>query len=247
VNANRLDLYGPIHKALRAFMSDTLVAVGKMDADDAAEREATLSQLRRLIGALEHHGETEDRFVHPAMESRRPGSARQRGDEHRRQRLQLASLARLAEAIERDGTDAPGPAGVPAAEARGKRGNDGQRAMQAATLYRELALLVAENLEHMNEEETLHNAVLWAEFSDGELAAIHDRILASIEPPAMAEVIRWMAPALTPAERAMLFGGLQQQAPPEVFNRLLDIARPHLAPRDWNKLVDRLAAMPQLV
>jgi hypothetical protein len=60
----------------------------------------------------------------------------------------------------------------------------------------------------------------------------------------MAEMIRWMAPALTPAERAMLFGGLQQQAPPEVFNRLLDIARPHLAPRDWNKLVDRLATAP---
>lgn len=223
MNGQRLDLYGPIHKALRAFMSDTLGAVGRMDADDAAERAATLSQLRRLIGVMEHHAETEDRFIHTAMESRRPGSARQRGDEHRQQRLQLLELVRLADAIERDAPERP---------------------PLAARLYRELALIVAENLEHMHEEETLHNAVLWAAFDDGELAAIHDRIVASIEPQAMAEVIRWMAPALTSTERAALFGSLQLKAPAEVFRRLLETARPHLAPRDWNKLIGSIAAVP---
>ena len=111
-------------------------------------------------------------------------------------------------------------------------------------LYRHLSLLVAENLAHMHEEETVNNAVLWAEFSDEELAAIHDRIIASIDGQEMAQVIRWMAPSLTPYERTALFGALQAKAPAEIFQRLLEVARPHLRPRDWNKLIFGIAAAP---
>ena len=96
----------------------------------------------------------------------------------------------------------------------------------------------------MHEEETANNAVLWAEFSDDELAQIHDRIVASIDAQEMARIIRWLAPSLTPDERTALFGGLQAKAPTDVFQRLLEAARPHLAPRDWNKLVFAIAAAP---
>jgi hypothetical protein len=222
MNGTRFDLYGPIHKALRSFMADTLGAIGRLDADDAAERAATLAQLRSLIDALEHHAHVEDEFIHVAMQSRRPGSARIRGEEHQRHREALRELRRLADVVD----SASGQA----------------RAAQAARLYRTLALVVAENLAHMNEEETQQNAVLWAEFSDDELAAIHERIVASLEPKKMAEVIRWMAPSLTPVERALLFGNLQAKAPAEVFRGLLEAARPHLTPRDWNKLVFSIAA-----
>ena len=45
----RLDLYLSIHKALRSFMSDTLVRVGRIDVADAADRDAALAQLDRLL------------------------------------------------------------------------------------------------------------------------------------------------------------------------------------------------------
>ena len=41
--APRLDLYGPVHKGLRAFMFDTLGRLGRCDADDPAELERTLA------------------------------------------------------------------------------------------------------------------------------------------------------------------------------------------------------------
>jgi len=220
----RLDLYASIHKALRSFMADTLGAVGRMDADDADERSATLAQLRSLLDSLEHHAQIEDEFIHPAMQARRPGSASETGAEHQRQRAALRELHRQADAVE----------GV-AVEAR---------AAAAQELYRHLSLVVAGNLAHMHEEETVHNAVLWAEFSDDELAQIHDRIVASIAPPEMAQIVRWMAPSLTPYERAGLFGALQAKAPAQVFQGLLEVARPHLAPNDWNKLIFGIAAAP---
>jgi len=217
----RFDLYASIHKALRSFMADTLLAVGRMDVEDDAERDATLQQLRSLLDALEHHAQVEDEFIHAAMQARRPGSASQTGADHERQHVALRELRRQADEVE----------GAP-------------RAVAAHELYRHLSLFVAENLAHMNEEETANNAVLWAELTDDELAAIHDRIVASIDAQEMAQVIRWMAPSLTPYERATLFGSLQAKAPAEVFHRLLEVARPHLAPREWNKLVFGIAAAP---
>jgi len=46
------------------------------------------------------------------------------------------------------------------------------------------------------------------------------------------------------AEHAKLFGNLQPNATVAVFHRLLEIARPHLSPRDWNKLMGTIAAPP---
>ena len=80
--APRVDLYRPIHKALRAFMADTLVAVGSMDTNDDSEVEATLERARSLLELLTLHLEEENRFVHPAMEARRPGSASEAAHDH---------------------------------------------------------------------------------------------------------------------------------------------------------------------
>lgn len=220
----RMDLYASIHKALRSFMADTLGAVGRMDADDAGERAATLAQLRSLLDLLEHHAQIENEFIHPVMQARRPGSASESGAEHERQRAVLGELRRQADGVE--------------------SGAGTARAAAALELYRQLSLFVAENLAHMHEEETANNAVLWAECTDEELAAIHDRIIGSIGAQEMAQVIRWMAPSLTPYERAGLFGALQAKAPAQVFQGLLEVARPHLAPRDWNKLIFGIAAAP---
>jgi iron-sulfur cluster repair protein YtfE (RIC family) len=223
----RMDLYASIHKGLRSFMADTLGAVGRMDAEEAAERQATLAQLRALLTLLEQHAQHEDEFIHPVLQARRPGSAQSCIAEHERQREQLRALRRQAAAVE--------------AEAGARR------AAAALDLYRQLALVIADNLAHMHEEETANNAVLWAECTDDELAAIHERIVASVDAEEMAQAVRWMAPSLTPYERTALFGALQAKAPAAAFHRLLEVARPHLAPRDWNKLISGIAAAPLAV
>jgi hypothetical protein len=218
--APRFNMYRPIHKALRAFMSDTLVAVGRMDANDEAEVAVTLDQARTLLQVLTIHLEDENRFVHAAMEARRPGSAAHTAHDHVEHERALAELARSIDFI---------AASPPAT-----------RAALVSNLYGRLALFVAENLEHMNVEERDNMAVLWAEYSDEELAAIEASIVASVPPAMMAVATRWMMSALNHAERTGMLQGMRRSAPAEVFEGVLAIARSHLSARDWTKLVNAL-------
>jgi hypothetical protein len=96
----------------------------------------------------------------------------------------------------------------------------------------------------MHVEETENNQALWAAYSDAELIEIQDALVASIAPQEMAEVMRWMVPSATPFERALLLGDVQRKAPPEVLSAMLDIVRPHLAGRDWDRLLHALAPLP---
>lgn len=206
--APRLDLYLPIHKALRLFMVDTLAKVGRLDVDDAGEMQCTLGQLDALLTACRAHVQHENDHVHPAIEARHPcGTSRTAADhlEHVHAiadlRDECATLRAAAGAI---------------------------RSTLALRLYRHLSLFIAENLQHMHVEETANNAALWAHYGDDELHALHGRILGSLTDAEHLEVARWMIPALNPTERAMVLGGMQAAMPPEAFRVVLDTVTPHL-------------------
>lgn len=217
----RLDLYAPIHKALRLFMTDTLAAVGRMDVADADDMAATLAKVDALLEAATSHLEHENEFVHPALEAREAGTSQRIAGEH------VEHLEAIA-ALREDMRQLRG-AGEPA------------RASLATRLYRHLALFVAENFQHMHVEETAHNAALWAHYTDAELMALHDRLMASIPPAEKMMVLRWMIPAIPPVERAGLMKGLRATLPPEAFQAVLRLVRPHLDDAGWAKLARELA------
>jgi hypothetical protein len=217
----RVDMYAGIHKGLRAFMGEVLATVGRMDAYDPAEVGAVVAEVRVLLEALRRHLHHENQFLHPAMEARRPGSACATADDH----------VHHVEAIERLEAD------LLAVERSAGAG----RAAAALGLYRRLALFVAENYEHMQVEETENNAVLWAAYTDEELLEIEHALVASIPPQWLAIYLRWMVPAMAPAERAAFLTGIQLGAPAEVFEQVLAMVKPHLGDRDWAKLMAALA------
>lgn len=175
----RLDLYTVIHKALRALLCDTLVAMGRMDASDDAEVAAALAALRRVIALGRHHLHQENQYIHPALEARRRGAACASAKEHTEHETAFERLEALALHVE--------------------RGRGAVREAAALELYRELALHAAKDFAHMHAEETENNAVLWAHYSDAELAGIHRTILASVGPQLMNENLRALGSA-TPYE-----------------------------------------------
>ena len=67
----RHDLYARIHKALRAMMADTLVAIGRMDPDDDCEVRDAVARLEELLVFCTKHAAMENEFVHRAIEGRR--------------------------------------------------------------------------------------------------------------------------------------------------------------------------------
>jgi len=76
------NFYNRPHKALRAWMADTLVAVGRMDPREDCEVRDTLARVEEMLAACENHVKHEDEFVHRAMEAKRPGSSRELATEH---------------------------------------------------------------------------------------------------------------------------------------------------------------------
>lgn len=203
--AGRFDLYAGIHKALRLMMSRTLTRVGATDPAAADEVAGALDQVGRLLDLCELHLNDENDFVHPALERARPGSAARIAAEHEHHVEAIADLRDLAGLV---------------ADRR-----DAARAAALGRLYRALALFVADNFQHMQVEETAHNAVLWAAYDDAELLAIEQAIVADIPPAAMAEALHWFFPALHAGERAAMLAGMRQGMPPEPFANVLEIAR----------------------
>ena len=219
--APRVDMYSGIHKALRALMADTLLAVGRMDADDDLERAQVTQRVLELLAFCTVHLQHENAFVHAALEARAPGASAAIAHEHEEHQADIARLAELA-AQARDAAPALRP-----------------QAQQQ--LYRELALFVAGNFRHMHVEETAHNAVLWARYTDAELVAVHDALVASIPPDEMLATLRWLVPFMNPVERAGLLADLRGKAPEAAFQAIVDTVRPHLTQREWDKLAGALA------
>lgn len=223
-DAPRHDLYTGIHKALRALMADTLLALGRLDTDDEAELAEVASRLLQLCGVCEAHLTHENAFVHPALEAKAPGTSGAVALDHEEHLRHTAALAAQVALLQC------------AAPAR--------RPGVALRLYRELALFIADNFQHMAVEESAHNAALWAHYSDAELVALHDALVASIPPQEMRTVLRWLVPSLNPAERHRLLADLRTRMPADAFDAVLEAVQPHLDARGWAKLARALGLAP---
>lgn len=220
----RHDIYLGIHKGIRAFMCHALTRLGRVDLDDAAELADTLAGVEVLLDFCRAHLEHEDGIIHPALEARLPRSTEQVAEEHREHEDSLVILRAQLRQVR----DSHGPA----------------RAQAALRLYRLLAVFVGQNFLHMHLEETESNNALWRAYTDEEILALKQRILALQSPADISLCLRWMVPALNPAERLALLRPMRANMPTGAFEHLLLQLRPHLTPAEWAKLEGglRLAA-----
>ncbi|MBX3608387.1 MAG: hemerythrin domain-containing protein [Hydrogenophaga sp.] len=225
----RFNIYASIHKALRSFMADTLLALGRADASDDQEVRDACDRVVELVEFCEHHVAHENQFIHPALQARCPGVCDAVAADHEDHLRHIAHLGDAARAL----------ASVPAS----------MRPAALQVLYLALALFVADNFQHMHSEETQHNAALWSTYTDLELLAIHDQLVGSIPPQEMMLVARWMLPSVSAMERTLMVNDMQGKAPPEAVEAVMAVARQHLNDRDWAKLARsvNLPPVPGLV
>lgn len=220
----RFNLYAGIHKALRAFMADTLLTVGRTDPTDGAELARTVAQVVELMALCANHVAHENGFVHPALEARCPGVCDRVAQEHDGHLHHIQHLSDAAQAL--PGCDAD------------------EREAGLHALYLALALFVADNLQHMHTEETAHNAALWAAYTDAELVDVHNALVATIPPAEMMLVMRWMLPNLNAPERLGVMQEMRAGAPAPVFEGMLDATRGMLNAHNAMKLARGLGLPP---
>jgi hypothetical protein len=215
ITMQRLDLYRPIHKAIRLCLLNTVTRVGNMDETlDADVREAA-EAVRTLLAMLAAHIVNED-VVHRAVERRMPGASAALAQAHEEH---ASELRKLEDAVSRLESAAPH-----------------ERQSLAHALYLELSRFAGENLVHMNIEETQMNPLLWSLFSEAELYEIYNQILAAEPPEQLAAGVRWLVPALTHAERVAVIQGARAGIPPAVFEQLVAGTRALLSERDYERL-----------
>lgn len=221
---DRYNIYVLIHKGLRAWMCDVLAAVGRMDPYDVQDVTAGLGKVRALLAGCESHLLHENEYLHSAIEARCPGGASSAALDHEHHLRALATLASAVRAVEiADGS---------------------ARAIAVLRLYRELAVFIAENFEHMHREETENHAALVAHYSEAEVFALEEAIVGSLTPEEKMTTMRWMAPSAAPHERAMLLSGMRLNAPRPAFEAVVGLVKPFLSEREWDKLAAALGPMP---
>lgn len=218
----RYDLYKNIHKALRALMADTLVAVGKLDVRDAAQLSATVRQAEDLLALAQKHLEHEDDLLHPAILAAMPTAELVSVSDHVHHERTIRELEDILGELN----------GAPEAS----------RDALCADLYAKLCTFVGDNLLHMRLEETVNNEALWAAYSDAEILALEERILAKVSRDEMQLSLRWMVPAMTPIERSEFVRRARATLPKQAFDNLLEYIRSLLECTEWQKLIVELGA-----
>ena len=217
----RHNIYTIIHKALRAFMADTLLKIGRMDAADDSECADALAQTRKMLALCSSHLHHENTFVHPAIDRVSPGYSARTAKEHVQHEAEIADLLREIEEFE----TTPGA----------------RRPRAACALYLHLSTFVGDNFSHMAMEETENHAVLVAGYSNDEVLAIEHALVAALSPETKFLAMSWMLPYANASERAALLGGIKRGAPRELFEVVLGLARDSLNQRDFFKLERALA------
>lgn len=218
----RYNFYHVIHKALRLGHCRMLAAIGANDFENETTTRTLLDDLRALIVLGRSHLESENREIHAALEARMPGASAHAADDHGHHEQSFAELESLARSVD---------VAVP-----------GRRTHAGRALYRRYALFAADDLHHMNEEETDLLCALHKAFNDEELHAIEGRIVAAIPPAKMMAYAKLMLPALNHPERVELLSKMQQVMPPPVFTGLIaDAVKPSLAPDDYRAIMSALS------
>ena len=180
----RIELFGPIHKGLRAALCETATLLARTDFQDPAASRAAAASVGEVLGFLDEHAGHEDDKVLPVLQAHSPELAAELRSDHARVEGLQEEIGAIATRLE--------------------LASPAERVSLGARLHEKVWLLLAEHARHMQVEESRANRVLYANLSDEELAALHGRIVGSIPPARIAEWMKILLPALEPAERAAL-------------------------------------------
>ena len=218
----RFPIYRPIHKAIRHTLFSTSRQVGIADFTDDAVTQECLAALDRTIGILRQHRGYEDAHIHRALERKLPGTTARFAEDHEEDERLTAEIEQLGVRI---------------------RNADGaQRVALGIELHERFNAYVGMYLGHLYREETELQKVLWDNFTDAELIAIRAATLRDLPSGGMGgELLPEMCASFNPDEISLFLKRIKADAPPEVFQRVTQVAESVMQPAMWAKVRTRIA------
>lgn len=215
-----LDLYRAIHKGIRAELFALTTVAGSLDPRDHCDRAAFLDQVRALERVLDEHAAHEDTAIDPVLAAHSPALSAQVNADHHDFEEEFRAIRGRAEALLVT-DDAAAPA-------------------LAHWAYLDLASFTSRYLAHQNLEERVVMPVIEAAVGFEGCLEIHTSIVGSLSPDELTRSLTFMLPAMNVDDRAELLGGMQANAPAEVFAGVMGLARSVLLPADYAAVAQRI-------
>ena len=206
------------HKALRKTMSGFLILAGQTNFRNIDAVEKLKKEGNEMFFLLTSHAETEDKIILSLLESKLPGAS-----EH--DKLDHLKIEKLQHEL----------------EIRLNRMDTSVSDNEAHEFYLKFASFFSLYLEHIDEEETVTQKLIWENLSVDEQLGIHKSIVAKMNPETYLIWMKHMFPAQNEKENLSMLAAIQQNMPAERFAALMELLEQNMAEKDFSSLKFQLA------
>lgn len=206
------------HKALRKTMSGFLILAGQTNFRNIDAVEKLIKEGNEMFFLLTSHAETEDKIILSLLESKLPGAS-----EH--DKLDHLKIEKLQHEL----------------EIQLNRMDTSVSDNEAHEFYLKFASFFSLYLEHIDEEETVTQKLIWENLSLDEQLGIHKAIVAKMNPETYLIWMKHMFPAQNEKENLAMLGAIQQNMPAERFAALMELLENNMAEKDFSSLKLQLA------
>jgi len=212
---NRFNAFNLIHKALRAMLYDAALTLQQTYFANTDEAESALQKVEDVLFLFENHAHHEDTMVLPMVEMYEPQLVDEFEKEHETD-LALSNRMKNLLNIYRN---------IYFTE---------ERIICGSAISKAFVEFMVFNLEHMAKEEILINEALWKHYTDEQLLALNEKIVASIPPGELALASKWMLRGINNFDAILWLKNIKQNAPAPVFDALISLAEKELPADRFN-------------
>jgi len=206
---NRYNVFYLIHKGLRAMLYDTATTLQQTDFVDISAATPALAKVNDVLFAFEHHAHHEDSFILPAVEAYEPEIAASFESEHQEDYRLTGRLRNLLIIYENSFLPE-------------------ERTVCGSAITKSFTEFLTLNLQHMAKEEMLLNHALWRLYTDEQIKAIQQQLMATITPAELQAASRWMMRAISTADAIDWLKSVRRSSPETAFDNLMKIAAEEL-------------------
>jgi len=218
----RYNPFNLIHKGLRAMLYDAALTLQQTNFAEEDEAAIALEKVENVLFLFENHAHNEDSMVLPAVEAYEPRLVKEFEEEHEED-LRLSNRLKNLIIIYRN---------VYFTE---------EKIVAGSAISKSFGEFMVFNLEHMAKEEMLLTQALWKHYTDEQILALNQKIVASIPQEAMTFGSKWMMRGINDTDAINWLKGVKQNAPEFVFNSLMSTAEKELPAYRFRIIEEALA------
>jgi hypothetical protein len=210
-------IFSAPHKALRKTMSDFMILCGQTNFRKPEAIDKLKKAGAEMFFLLTAHANTEDTIVLKALENKVPGAA-----EH--DTLDHVKIEELQHNLEN----------------HLNRLNASASESEAHDFYLKFALFFSLYLEHIDEEETVTQQLIWENLPDEEQLSIHASIVKKMDPAVYAIWLKHMIPAQNENENIAMLEAMNRNMPANKFEALMETLAQSISSEKLNPLLHRV-------